>query len=313
MRSLIFSGLLLCSGVVSAFVGDCCCDYNAGVDLLYWRASHCPINYARSINFGDSQFTELHFIRSDFDWGVRVWGERDTNCGTFGLSYLWLETTDSADTRRGNFEELRLQSQFSNVDFAKSSLKFRYQKVDFQLRHALIDGCGYSHEIVGLARWADIDMKYRAAGTVLSDEIHPSVIQSTSYDGVGLGVGFAGEYCLPSWLDVGGQATLSALIGRQSVGESVITDPDGTSSPFRATSPGFHSTLFVPEVELDLHISYSVCRCGTLWTLRLGYELHYFWDALQFASLGPVQNFVPVRDCQSVGFGGLYLGLSANF
>jgi Legionella pneumophila major outer membrane protein precursor len=314
MRSLIFSGLLLCSGMASALVGDCCGDYSAGVDLLYWKASHCPIAYARGFDFGEVDLVNDYMIDSDYDWGFRVWLEREMSCTTFGLSYLHLETTDNGRANRGGSGTLQLQGAEGDVDFANSSLKFRYQNIDLSLRQPLHEGCDYTVSAVGILRWVDIDMKNRTAGLLsIEIDIPRSLDQSTSFDGVGLGIGLSGEYCLPCWLDVGGHVTFAANLGKRKMGKLTAINrcSGGPCAPL--FSSGHQATVFVPQGEFDLHLSHSISRCGALWTLTLGYELHYFWDALEYAATNESADGVPVSSCENVGFGGLYLGLSANF
>jgi Legionella pneumophila major outer membrane protein precursor len=316
MRSWMLGALLCCTTAASAFIGNCDGTFSGEVQALYWRASHCPILYARAFvpEIGISGFRDDRIIFGDYDWGFRVGLGYERCCSSFGLSYLYVQTTDGARTNAPSGGQLAIQGSGSRVDFARASLKFRYQNVDFRAFRHLHQGCGCNFSVAAVARWVDIDMKYGTGGTLFdesAEDIHRALTQSSTFDGGGVGVGFAADYGLPCDLQLGGCFDFSALIGKRKMGKLVrLQSSDGPDLSIR--SP-VGATGFVPAGQFDLHLSYSRCVCRTQWGLRVGYEMHYFWDALRYAATDENEDGVPVSNCQSVGFGGPYIGLSASF
>jgi hypothetical protein len=74
----------------------------------------------------------------------------------------------------------------------------------------------------------------------------------------------------------------------------------------------------VPNMECAFFINYIRQVCCRLWTLELGYELHYFLEPLRYAGAsqgireGGNEGEVP-QDCHDVGFAGPYLSLSLSY
>jgi len=305
----LIATLLIASSAASAFVGNCDGNFSGEVQALYWRTSHCPILYARGLSSNGVSLRDDHFVQADYDWGFRVGVGYERRCTQASLSYLYLQTTDGVRVKPPSEGSLNIQGQSRSVDFAQTALKFRYQNVDLKVFQRLHHSCGCTFSVAGLLRWADIDMKNRTFGTFESKGMRlATVSQSATFDGAGVGIGFAGDYCLPCDFLIGGYFDFAAIIGKQKIGKLTSSDVFNLVS-----RPGNGVNSFVPTGQFDLFISYSRCMCRALWNLKLGYEMHYYWNALRYSAVHNDQDAMPVLGCYDVGFGGPYLGLSASF
>jgi Legionella pneumophila major outer membrane protein precursor len=309
----LIATLLIASSAASAFMGCCDGKFSGEAEALYWRATSCTISYARSLSGVETSLRTDHYINPDHDWGFRLGLGYDCNCSRFGVSYLYLQTTDGARVNKGD-GDLQIQGNDNEVDFAQTSLKFRYQNVDVRAARMLHQGCDCNFAVTAVARWVDIDMKYRTAGS-FDTGYEPPVIfrglnQCASFNGGGVGIGLAGEYGLPCDFGIGGHFDFAAIIGRHEVGKFVGFNSFDSDTH---VSPGYSSSSFIPAGQFDLFISYSRCLCRALWNVKLGYEMHYFWNALRYSAVDEFENDVPNLECYSVGFGGPYIGLSASF
>jgi Legionella pneumophila major outer membrane protein precursor len=306
----LIATLLIASSAASAFIGNCDSQFWGEAQALYWRPSHCPIAYVRGeIDGDDLDVVADRFVQADYDWGFRLGFGFDGDCSTSGVTYLYLQTTDEARTRaKSEAEQLELQGQGSaDMDEARSALKFRYQNVDLKYYQRFHQSCGCSFGVTAAVRWADIELRNRSVG-LFDDGATPRVFdQSASFDGTGIAVGFAGDFCLPCDFKIGGHFDFAALIGSRKIGKTV------SKAAALTTRRGNGVSSFVPGGQFDLFISYSRCLCRALWNLKLGYEMHYYWSALRYATGHEDENNLPLLGCYDVGFGGPYLGLSASF
>jgi Legionella pneumophila major outer membrane protein precursor len=306
----LIATLLIASSAASAFIGNCEGQFSGEVQALYWRPSHCPIAYVRGeIDGDDLDVVADRFVQADYDWGFRVGIGYERDCLAAGLRYLYLQTTDEARTSAASeAEQLSLQGQGgADMNKARSALKFRYQSVDLKGYQRLHHSCGCSFAVTAAVRWADIELRNRSVGT-FDDGASPRFVdQSATFDGAGVGVGFAGDYCLPCDFRIGGHFDFAALIGDRKIGKL------SSLASALTTRAGNGATSFVPSGQFDLFISYSRCLCRALWNLKLGYEMHYYWSALRYATANEDEDNLPLLNCYDVGFGGPYLGLSASF
>jgi Legionella pneumophila major outer membrane protein precursor len=310
MRLWTILGLFTLCGSVSAFFCDGCWD--VGVDALYLKPVHCPITYAQGEHENGVEVLRDYLAKADYDWGFRIKADY-SSCDFSGtLAYSYLDTSDDASVNRISGDGLEILGQDSSLDFAKSALGFRWQQVDLKGYHLIHNNCGCRCSLTGLIRWADVKMKHFAWGVddPEGDNIRRSINQSSCFDGVGLGAGVTGDYCLPCNLRVGGHLDIAALIGDRKVGKlSNINYNDEDKAVRLADS----STAVVPNIEFAVYLNYTRQVCCRLWTLELGYELHYFFEALRFATAHDSGDDVPVINCHDAGFAGPYLGLSLSF
>ena len=306
----------LCAACTTLSAQDCDGDIYGGVELLYWKATHCSIPFAVGEK-NSNGFTKVRefSIKGDYDWGVRGYLGYERCCYFGELSYLWLETENaSRRVHRGDFNDgLDLQS-VGETDFAHSRLRFRYQNVDLRFGEYLQKGKGCAFQMYGHLRWADIDMHNRSIGSD-QEEAPQSYEQNSSFQGGGIGVGVSGSSCIWRKIGIGSRLSLLGLVGRVRLDKQVkfIRGTGAGKDPQLISLTPSGRTTVVPVGEARLHLHYATtCRCTTV-RVELGYELDYYFKALRYSDQDQNSGGLPLRTCFNVGFGGPYLGLRVGF
>lgn len=294
---------IVAASQLSAF-NDCCdwdwceCPGEWGVyaEALYWRPTHCPVPYAR--NVVTDQPTKEYLVGGDYEWGFRVGVGYTNDCFLADLSYLRLRPTDTAKA-----SPVSTIQGGESATSAETSLKTRYQNVDFRFGQYLMRRPGCDFYVYGNVRWVDIELDNRTKA-LNNDHRH---FQNSKFDGAGLGVGLGSHFEICGGFGVAGRFGFMGIIGDSELKEQreIGTSDASLKQPKR--------TMIVPGAEFRLGLTYAY-ECGC-WNImgEVGYELNYYINPLRFSTTDETNNDLPLVTCENVGFGGLYLRLGVGF
>ncbi len=276
---------------------DWCGTFEFGADALYWSPMACSWAYGRLINVGA---ISMQSIKPDYEWGLRVFGLYTRNCFFAQLSYTWLETRNA--TRR---QDLLFPDGFpvaTILNGAVAKLAYDYQNVDLRLGQYLHKTCGCQFNLFGNVRWVEIEERRTLTG---DSQVTPApgpaqLAYKAQFSGVGLGVGSGGEYAICGTLKAFGSINFMAIIGSR----DNPTNQAQMTTQARRVDYASH-TCVMPATEFRFGLNYeTTCRClTTVW--EIGYEVDYYWNALERVSQETGAN---VRNCIDLGFAGPFIG-----
>lgn len=306
-------GIMLFGGTASAQCADQCgnrcgscdpcwdnCDwcgtFEFGAHALYWG----PM--ASSWAFGQTFAPEtinVHSVKADYEWGLRVFGIYTRDCFFAQLSYTWLETRD-ASNRQSRLFPAGFPVQIV-MNGAVAKIDYDYQNVDLRLGQFLHRTTGCQFNLFGNVRWVEIEERRQLTGDSIIAARGPAQLSyEAEFSGIGLGVGAGGEYSLCGPLKAAGTINFMAIIGSR----DNPTNMAQTTTQSRRVD--YHShTCIIPATEFRVGLSYeTTCRClTTVW--EIGYEVDHYWNVLERTSQDAAAN---VRDCIDLGFAGPYFG-----
>jgi Legionella pneumophila major outer membrane protein precursor len=302
--AIAIAGVAMAQPVQAQMLSGCgiCGDFTAGAHALYWKPSHCAYEYARTeAGQGNPSIISVSDIKADYEWGFRVFGGYAQGCFYSQLSYQWLQTTDNATANQA--EAIGLSGGNNQV---RGRLFYEYQNIDIRAGQYLHHGRGCHFSVFGNVRWVDLKRNNRIEG--LSEAGVASWTQKAKFDGAGLGVGTAGEFCLWQGLNGFGEFNLMGLIGDRKTPLHQTTSTAGAVSNVRFSS----NNCVIPAMDFRVGLNYTFdCWCSTF-GLEVGYEMNYYWNALEYeAPTGT--NTTGVRECFDVGFAGPYIGGRVTF
>ena len=297
---------LFCVATTRPVQGMDCCgingDLSVGAHALYWKPSHCAYEYARTTpGQGNPSIISVSDIKADYDWGFRVLAGYECGCFYSQVSYQWLQTNDSAQADQA--EAIGLSRGNNQV---RGRLFYEYQNVDVRAGQYLHHGAGCHFGVFGNVRWVDLKRNNRVVG--LTDEGSSSWAQKARFDGAGLGVGTSGSFCLWQGLSGFGEFNLMGIIGDRETPSSETISAAGEVSTIR-----FHSnTCVIPAMDFRVGLGYKFCTCWATVDITVGYEMNYYWNALEYESPTGTTT-TGVRECFDVGFAGPYIGGRVTF
>lgn len=310
--------LLLTLAAPAAALDVCgfCADVEVGADVLYWKPTHCTWNYATLFFPDQSNPTNVRTfdLKSDYDFGFRVNVALLRNCLYTQASYLWIKTNDDQKARVQP-DSVLVISSFTDTLPANTSLaqanarqRFTYQNFDIRLGNYLHRSRGCDFHLFANLRWAEIEKEQLLRGTVEDTGGNAlfggQLERDFRFYGIGLGVGMGGEFCLFQGFNALGEVGLMGLIGNRKVRRHYFLDPLGEATD--TTYPT--QTTVVPAAQFRLAINYSWCtQCATI-IAELGYELDYYWNAINFTNAPTWDRF-----CEDAGFAGPYAGVQVVF
>ncbi len=290
---------------------DWCGDFEVGAHALYFKPMHCAYAYAQTTNPAAPPNTVKIFdIKADYDWGFRVFVGYISDCTFVDVSYLWLETGDSQELDTAGLPGIAPigVTAGTTIPRVRAFLGFDYQNVDIRIGQFLHRRCGCDFNVFANIRWVDIERRNQVIATSFPGGVPGATSwrQKAEFDGAGLGVGSAGEFCV--WRDVNffGSFNFMGIIGDRKTPRSVVVTDAGAVSTISWRS----NTCVIPAFDFRLGLNYTWnCAC-TVVTLELGYEGNFYWNALEYQT--GVQNAAattnPTRECHDIGFAGPFFG-----
>ncbi|MBS0622053.1 MAG: hypothetical protein JSR80_03745 [Verrucomicrobia bacterium] len=312
---------------------DCCwnpCgwsgDFEIGADAFYWKPMSCPLHYAdRIFVSGTTTTVQVQELKSDYDWGVRAFVGYERGCTFAQLSYLYTNPTDHVKSNQGAataFNVIGVPTQATAWSRGEAQLNWVYQNADLRVGHLLHRRSGCQFGVFGNLRWAYLNNKEMIRGRSENDLVPPDIFSSTTtvkakFDGVGLGVGALGEFCIWRGLNVFGEFDVMGIIGQRTTPQvENINIATTTGTTITTTLSQFSSNISViPALDMRLGFNYTYdCWCTTL-VAEVGYEINYYWNAID-KPLFTTTSFVPDarnRECSDIGFGGIFAGFRALF
>lgn len=297
---------LICVAATQPAQSMGCCgidgDLSVGVQALYWKPSHCAYEYARTAaGQGNPSIISVSDIKADYDWGFRALAGYECGCFYSQVSYQWLQTDDQAVANQS--EAIGLSRANDQV---RARLFYEYQNVDLRAGQYLHHSGGCHFGVFGNVRWVDLKRNNRVDGFTANGS--SSWTQKARFNGAGLGVGTSGNFCLWEGLNGFGEFNLMGIIGDRKTPTSQTIPDTGPIVNIRFRS----NTCVIPAMDFRVGLDYKFCTCGTTIALEVGYEMNYYWNALEYESPTGVTT-TGVRECFDVGFAGPYLGGRITF
>ena len=285
---------------------DMCGDWEVGAHALYFTPLTCAYDYVVNSPTTMASFTgDVSSLKCSADWGFRVFGNYLSDCSFVGLSYQWFESK-TAGSRTGT--DLRVRGGLEvNDGRVEARQTIEYQNLDFRVGKYLHRACGCNFYLFGNARWVDISYRRAIRQLIQDTDLYRLATEKSDLKGGALGVGTGADFDL--WCDIGlfGEANVLGVIAERSTRNVSFVEANRNDT-VSARYPS--DTCISPELDFRLGLNYHyTCGC---WTFvgEIGYELDYFWDAFSFPSNGTgllnTDNWA--RDCQNVGFSGLFFG-----
>jgi Legionella pneumophila major outer membrane protein precursor len=285
---------------------DMCGRWEVGAHALLFTPIACEYDFAtvNSSQVPAGQPFKITTMRCELDWGFRIFGRFLSDCTFLNVSYQWFQS--KAKNTVDDFQVIRDLPAVTAVR-GDASTSFEYQNVDVSLGKYLHRGRRCNFFLFGNARW--VDLSYQRHTRAINEQgLVFNANEKSKLEGGALGVGAGAEYDL--WCDIGlfGSANVLGVIAERST-PNVFAPSDDTQDPNSIVRSKYSSdTCINPEVNFRIGLDYSyTCGC---WTLvgELGYELDYFWNAFSFPK-GAITNATDrFRQCEDVGFSGLFFG-----
>lgn len=267
-------------------------DWEFGAHALLFSPSICEFDYATTENASNND--TISTLQCPLDWGFRLFGTYLSKCSFTGLSYQWYQSTSADSVTAPQLVTLRDPA----ANRVRAKLRLEYQNVDFRMGKFLHRACGCAFYVFGNARWIDLELRRSTKAEAINGSTIDTTQKSTLKGGA-LGIGTGADFDL--WCDIGifGEANILGVVG-----ERALKDVRAIrSTPPEADTIRYGSDTCVnPELDFRLGLNYTyTCGCWTV-VAELGYEVDYFWNAFS------VFNNSVFRECEDVGFSGLFFG-----
>ena len=281
-----------------------CGDFEVGIHALAFTPMLCEYDFA-TIADGEGNIPTAT-VACDLDWGFRVFGRYLSDCSFAHLSYQWYESQATKgveapfNTFRGGFL----------AENGKAELHLEYQNFDVRVGTYLHRGCDCRFFFFGNVRW--IDLHYRRT-VKPQDGMGTDLLlnEKSDFEGAALGLGAGVELDLPCNFEAFGDANFLGVFAQRSATD-VVTNNAGDRAPVSYETDDCIS----PEMAWRLGLSYTYACSWLNIRAEIGYELDYFTKAIAFP-----QNQTEgrrllngrFRQCEDVGFSGLFFGLHLSF
>ncbi len=299
MRKCLLVLILLTSALYARVDFWRCFEYEVGVDVLYWMPMQCDYTFASfPVDFNIRTFA----VEQDYFWGARPFIRANKGCNWAQLSYLGYRNTDTGMVESGNVISVAgiNASLFSR---ALGKLHQRYQNVDLRVGRDLYT----NFYLFGNVRY--VDLKFiqttRAAGPAGT----AIIVESATYQGGALGVGMGGHICFWDYFKAFGEINPQGVIGEQK-------NPKNRAIVLGANTFIINqkATCVTPELDAKLGIEMNFCWGGKEFMGQVGYEVHYFWDALRYKDRVPGVVPAPTDVVgHDVGFAGPFARFRVTF
>ncbi len=312
--------LLPLMGVEAArCTGDPCIpgDIHLSAGLVVWHPCHPPYPFALGINAaGDN--TTIFAASTKYTGGLKAEAALVGDCIAARLGFLGWAVTDFGSAARvtgangvNDFILVGIANPvLANPGWinAQARLRYVYQYFDFHLARFLHKRPGCTLRAFANVRWVmRLEQKERlrafARLTGFADLQRALFEQNSSFTGIGVGVGLAGEYTLWRCWTVGGEINPMIIPGTTKTlrHRLELAPAFGQSNIFVNYAD---ASIVVPAVDIRLKLILNWHCNGLVGTWELGYEHSQYWRVLQFSREDPSR-----RICADIGFSGPYLML----
>lgn len=282
-------------------------------EALYWRPYAALYQYGverRDVADGVVDMTDL-LVRPDFHWGFRLGGSMYTHdcCHLFLVDWYYLGTSDRL---RRTTRDTIIFPENTPVETAPTvaRVKSRYNRVNIRVGRYVSAHCNSLGYVFGGLRYVDIERQQEANIVIENPGPEPVASrQKSQFEGAAFEVGYGAHVTEPCGFSLFGHVAGLMGIGKRTVHQQLVT---GQTS-INYIHPGKSACIIGTELRLGLEWRYE-CRCYWF-TLRAGYEMHQYFDALRFMAPVTDEHSPAVRTTELVnaGFGGPFFGASLRF
>lgn len=329
LLSLLFSLPILASSSVQAddkccppkeeCCQDWCSGWTLGVDFLYWMPCISDFHYALSSdNLGSpGSSNTIHYFEPEWEPGVRVTVGKENiwNCIDFTLVYSYVEFSDSDSASTGG----------SNTALSRgwpaSSVRGGSASIDWELEYQTIEGI-VTYEIDhGFCSDAHVAVYSGFRAMLIDEDRHDRLYdgstiyglrQNMEYWGFGSLFGIQYGYDICDCLKFFGSIDFSFLAGqverKDRFTQTGSNDYVVTADDDCYCMPGWH---------LMKGISYDMCLCDTVISLRVGYEYTQWLGAPTLIhyddSASTAAGVITSDGKRNFALHGMFLGLSLDY
>lgn len=296
-------------------VCNSCRTWEVEIDALYWRTSSTQKIYAlREVQGGVNEIDEYSQVKPHNDWGVRAKVGYFFPCSPFftEAEYTFFRQTLSDSTTTPTQVSYFTQV-INSMSFIKASVSDEYQRAGGRLGYRFYDSCcGNFYGFSGID-WLYLKEEERMNGATLTTNLPEKFKQEKSFSSAAFFVGSGGKFYFLKHFGLAGEADIVAAIGRRK--NSFFSNVELPT--LTVTNKIHDATIIVPGFDCNLELFYEWPCKSISYLFAIGYEQHYFFNALLGNRLyfGPNVTLFPSQftELHNIGFGGLYLSAKALF
>lgn len=315
---VFFGALFSCyAEEVEECLPTCCGIWEVEVTALNWRTSTNNKLYALTADLSNTPAVEIDFfstVKPEDDWGGRgaITYFSPLTCNFFKVHYTYFGQTLSDQTGSPITVSYfgSAVNQFSSIN---AEVFENYQRAGLNLGFSFYNHCCKTLYCFTGIDWLYLKEQDKLSGERIGDGTF-HLNQKKNYNSVAFVAGFGGDYSFFKCFGIGAEGALVAAIGNRNVDFSTntifVTNVVVNKVPSQV--------VIVPGFDLKVEAFMDACMCCLPpFHLALGYEQHYFFDALigNMLYFGPFNRLFPTQyqDTQNIGFGGLYLSAKMQF
>lgn len=341
-RTLFFFTVL---GAQLALSADTC-GFEAEITALYLLPSGSNLHFAAEADPvteseplpAQTPNWKIHNIRPDYHWGFAVGlnAHDFCRCAKAHADYAHLRANDTSSTTvpsenmLGPFFEIGPDA--SAFTYAKGKVAFEYDAFNINYGAIFCESPYFLANFFAGVGGVRIEEKITSFFSNEEEDVTRTIKTPSTFLGAGPQLGLDFSYIFCEGLQLTGRAVGTLYVGKvknHTDYTSVFPTEDGTdilTSPNKQSTHTHKRTQVVPGFEGKLGLSYGFDLCNCAITAEAGYEVRYYFNAIQTYDIGSEVDTPPIipgvvgvyartfqRNISDFSLAGPYVRLSMDF